>query len=333
MKLCAISLLLSSALVTFGPSYTLIALGLCFRSISQTFREVSVIALENNLELVDRRGEFVKVRAKGTTLYSIITMIISFIASFMFNIHHYFPMICCVLATVVVFVMSLFVNDYSDYNIIRKTTSATNNSKIKWTNIIIIIILFDALFFALVDSGQSDQSLLIQEELFKDFNVYNTALILGAILAFSRIVRVVSNLFLVKLYEKLGKRIGNLLSTLMCLSFVLSIAGTFIPNIIIKFVVMTVGYVIILFARDPFNIFIQDVMLTSSPKEQHQTLLTTMRFGIRVATALTSAVYSALLLCWPLVAVVGIMAVLSVIEIFIGLFLYRTLKQQPSIIQ
>lgn len=330
VKVSGIFLLLSSVLVTFGPSYIFIALGLCFRHIAITFREISVIVLENNLELVDRKGDFVNYRAMGTSLYSIITMIISFVASLMFNIHHYFPMICCVLSTVAATVTSFFINDYSDYNKINKTESKSSRSKIQWSKLIVLVIIFNALFYSLVDSGQSDQKLLIQEELFKNFNVANTALILGVILAFSRITRVVSNLFLVKLYKRVGNRIGNILSLLMVLSFALSISVTFVPNLLIKFIVMTVGYVIILFARDPFAIFIQDVMINNTPKEQHPTLLATMRFCIRVATALTSAVYTALLLEWPLVAVIGIMCALAVVTAFVGFMLYRSLKQKES---
>lgn len=329
MRLSGLFLLFASILITFGPSYVFIATGLVCQNISISLREVAVVALENNLELVGRRDEFVHIRTLSSTIYSTITMVISFVASLMFNAHHYFPMICCILSTASAFVLSLFIADYSDYDkITPQKTDKT--SKIGFSRIVWLIIISNSLFFALVTSGQSEEKLLIQEELFKDFNVDNTALILGVILAFSRIVRVVSNLLFEKLYKKLGTKTVNLLAGLMIASFVLSVLGVFIPQIVIKLIVMTSGYVIILFARDPYGICVADILFVNTPKEQHQSLMFIKRFGVRLAIALTGALYSSLLLKFPLVVVIGVMGVLAVVEFFVGLNLYRATSKEKS---
>ena len=329
IKLSGLFLFFASVLITFSPGYTFVALGLICQNISISFREISVVALENNLELVGRRDEFVIIRTRGSTVYSTITMAISFIASLMFNLHHYFPMICCILSTFLAFILSLFMTDYSPYN---KTVQPKTNkkTKFKFSRIVWLIIISNSLFFALVTTGQSEEKLLIQEELFKDFNVDNTALILGVIVAISRIVRVVSNLFFVKLYKKLGEKTANMLSGLMIASFALSVLGVFISQIVVKLIVMTLGYVIILFARDPYGICVADILFKNTPKEHHQSLMIIKRFGVRLAIALTGALYTALLLKFPLVFVIGVMGILAVVEFFIGLKLYIATTKKPQ---
>ena len=59
---------------------------------------------------------------------------------------------------------------------------------------------------------------------------------------------------------------------------------------------MAIGYIIILFARDPFRLFMQDAIFENTPKQQHQTLLTILEFGVKIGTAGIGLVFSAILL-------------------------------------
>jgi len=99
---------------------------------------------------------------------------------------------------------------------------------------------------------------------------------------------------------------------------------------------MSVGYIIILFARDPFRLYMQDVLFENTPKEQHQTLLAILEFAVKVGTAAMGLSFSAILLSYPMVAVITILFVLSMIEIILGIKLYKmvllakTLKTQAA---
>jgi predicted ATP-grasp superfamily ATP-dependent carboligase len=63
------------------------------------------------------------------------------------------------------------------------------------------------------------------------------------------------------------------------------LCGSYIPSILWKTLVMAMGYTVILFVRDPFLLYIQDVIFENTPKEQHQTLLTVLEFGVKIAGA------------------------------------------------
>jgi hypothetical protein len=86
---------------------------------------------------------------------------------------------------------------------------------------------------------------------------------------------------------------------------------------------MAVGYTIILFIRDPFKLYMQDVLFANTAKEQHQTLLTVLEFGVKIATAGIGLGFSAILLSYPLAVIIAIMLAIAMVEVLLGILLYR----------
>ena len=108
-------------------------------------------------------------------------------------------------------------------------------------------------------------------------------------------------------------------------SIALMLFGSFIPEVVLKITVMAIGYAIILFIRDPFKLYIQDVLFTHTPKEAHQMLLTVLEFGVKIATAGIGLGFSAILVGYPLVVVIAIMLAISIIQIIMSIVLYRSI--------
>ena len=146
-------------------------------------------------------------------------------------------------------------------------------------------------------------------------------------MCFSRVVRVLSNLAFYKIYRVWHEKVGVLLPVLLCSSAGMMLFGSFIPQVIVKLVVMGVGYVIILFIRDPFNLYMQDVVLDNTAKEYHQTILTMLQFADKVMRASISLGFSLVLIKLPLISVIVIMFVVTVIEIFVSIRLYHLILQ------
>lgn len=320
-------LLISSLLLTFGKSYLAIVIGKIFYEIALTFQNMINAILKNNLELQGKGEEYIKYRTSASTIYSVITMIISFVASIMFNMNNYLPMIGCITVCSICLVMSFYMVDYLEDNSAKSDKSdnskKTKNS-IKYTKIIVFIIISYGLFYPIVNSGQANGKLFIQQELLKNFDVKKTALIIGAILCISRIVRVVSNISFNKIHKKYQDKIGIILSVLLCSSLVLMILGYSISSsLVLKFVIMGLGYIVILFIRDPFKVYMQDLALKNSPKECHPTLLTILDLYRKIVRAIMSLCFTALLVNNPMILVISILLVLSIIEIFISIYLYR----------
>jgi hypothetical protein len=246
----------------------------------------------------------------------------------MFNLNNYLPMIGCITACALGFVLSFFMKDYSDYNRIRvKESKPEGKVKVGYNGIVILAIVIFALYYSTVSNGQSDAKLFIQQEVMLDFTVEQTSLIIGAIVAASRIIRVLSNVVFEKLYKKFKDKMGIVLPCMLVLSLLLLVFGSFIPQVIVKILVMALGYAVILFIRDPFRLYIQDVVFAATPKEQHQVLLSVLEFGVRIVTAGTGLAYSAILLKYPMISVVIIMLAIAVIEVILSAVLYRLIAR------
>ena len=158
-----------------------------------------------------------------------------------------------------------------------------------------------------------------------NFNVEKTALIIGFILSISRIVRVISNIAFNKIHNKYKEKVGVILPILLCVSIIFMILGYFIRNsIILKFSIMSFGYIIILFIRDPFKVYIQDLALRNVGKEGQQSLLTTMELSRKIVRAIMSLGFTMILVNNPMIIVVTILFVLSIIEIIISIRLYKS---------
>ena len=321
----AFFLLSSALLITLGKSYYLVLLGRICHDIAASFHMASVAALENNLDLIDKRSDFVKIRASANTVYAVLTMLISFVASFMFNLNPYLPMIGCITTCTIGFILSLFMKDCSAYDKIANIKKSGVKVKIHYSKVIIIALVLYSVFYSIVTNGQNEGKLFIQQNILLDFNVEQTSLIIGAIICVSRVIRVISNVIFEKLYKKYQAKMGIALPALLCSSIGLMLFGSFIPQVIAKIVVMALGYTIILFIRDPFRLYMQDVLFAITPKEQHQTLLAIMAFGVKISSGGIGLVFSAILLSYPMVVIIAIMLAIAVIEIILGIYLYRSI--------
>ena len=325
VRLGSFLLLISSILLTFGKNYITIVIGKIFYEMAFTFQNMINAVLKNNLELQHTENEYIKYRTKANTIYAAVTMIISFVASIMFNINNYLPMIGCITFCVICFILSWYMVDYSKDNKNKlEKNKETGKGKIKYTKIIIFILLSYGLCYPMVNSGQSNGKLFIQQELLKLYDVEKTSLVIGAILCVSRIVRLLSNIKFDKIHKKYEDKVGIMLPVGLLISLILMLIGYNLSNMpVMKFVIMGLGYVIILFIRDPFKVYMQDLALKNTDKNRQQTLLTTMELSRKIVRTIISLSFTTILLKYPMVLVISILTVLSIIEIFVSLYLYR----------
>ena len=325
VRLGSFLLLISSILLTFGKNYITIVIGKIFYEMAFTFQNMINAVLKNNLELQHTENEYIKYRTKANTIYAAVTMIISFVASIMFNINNYLPMIGCITFCVICFILSWYMVDYSKDNKNKlEKNKETGKGKIKYTEIIIFILLSYGLCYPMVNSGQSNGKLFIQQELLKLYDVEKTSLVIGAILCVSRIVRLLSNIKFDKIHKKYEDKVGIMLPVGLLISLILMLIGYNVSNMpVMKFVIMGLGYVIILFIRDPFKVYMQDLALKNTDKNRQQTLLTTMELSRKIVRTIISLSFTTILLKYPMVLVISILTVLSIIEIFVSIYLYK----------
>lgn len=326
----AICMLISAILITMGKSYYLVLLGRLFHDVSVIFKTASFVALENNLDLIGKRSDFVRLRASANTIYAVLTMLISFVASYMFNLYHYLPMIGCITTCSIGVILTFLMKDCSDYNKITYKKENKEKVKIHYSKFIIMAIVVYSFFYPIVNNGQTDGKLFIQQQILLDFNIDNTSLIIGAIVCVSRIIRVFSNVVFAKLYYKYQGKWGIVLPVMLSSSIAFILFGSLIPQVFAKIIVMGIGYTIILFARDPFKLYMQDVIFENTPKEQHQTLLTMLEFGVKLTTAGFGLGFSAILINYPMIIVMALMLAISTIDIVLSIKLYKMVLIERS---
>lgn len=319
----AICMLISAILITVGKSYYLVLVGRLFHDVSVIFKTASFVALENNLDLIGKRSDFVRLRASANTIYAVLTMLISFVASYMFNLYHYLPMIGCITACAIGVILTFLMKDCSDYNKITYKKENKEKVKIHYSKFIIMAIVVYSFFYPIVNNGQTDGKLFIQQQILLDFNIDDTSLIIGAIVCVSRIIRVFSNVVFAKLYYKYQGKLGIALPVMLSSSIAFMLFGSLIPQVFVKIIVMGIGYTVILFARDPFKLYMQDVVFENTPKEQHQTLLTMLEFGVKLTTAGFGLGFSAILISYPMIVIMALMLAISTIDIALSIKLYR----------
>ena len=67
----------------------------------------------------------------------------------------------------------------------------------------------------------------------------------------------------------------------------------------------------------------QDIVFENTPKEQHQTLLAMLEFGVKLTTAGFGIGFSAILIRYPMIVIMALMLAISTIDIVLSIKLYR----------
>lgn len=330
IRLGAFCLFLSALLITIGPTFWIIVIGKSFRSVTYVTNDVAaMIALENNLEQVDRSKEYIKYRTNGYVKYSVITLVISMIATTLFNINNYLPMICCVGSAFVAFVLSFFVADYSDKNRLNKK-HRQKRERVKIEDFAIWAIVVYGIASMVVGCGVTDAKLFIQQDFLQLVSLETTANIIGAIYFVSRIAKLLANMCFVNLYAKMRLKTGILIVVMLAFAFVLLLSGTAITNFPIKILVMGAGYIFILLCYDPVRHYIQQIFVQHTPTEQHQNLFAYMGLANSICCAFCSAVFSAILLQYTMISVMLIYLTLCSVAVIMMWILYKKLSKEKN---
>lgn len=320
-------LLVSAIFITFGNSYPIILLGRIIYEIAWIFKNMEAIILKNNLIVEGTEEDFIKERNKATTMYSIFTAIIAFIAGSLFNYNNYLPMYLCITTCIICFIISFLIKDVSINDKLVKAKNKTNNSK--FTKEILIIFALYGISYALIHNGQLNGKVFIQNELFKYFTENLTVTYLTLIVAISRIMRIASNIAFGKLYYKLKDKVGVLLITLLGLSFIFLCIGFYINTaLILKFAIMSIGFFIILAVRDPVKLYFQDLVLKHTEANKQQSALTWLHFSRKLGICSLGLIISATLLKIEMIYVMLGMTCIGIIEILLMIKFFSLFKDK-----
>lgn len=320
VRLANLLLLLSSLLLTFSKSYFLLLLGQILYEFAFVFKAIDSVILIKNLKYLKKEEKYLEIKNKGTTIYSLITMIISLISGFLFNINPYLPMFICVFICIINLILSMF--------IVESDTKEKTNMKrnIKISKLVMYIILIYSLLYGTVVIGQNNAKLFMQYRLNEVINIEKTAIILSFIVFASRLVRLISNLTFMKIYNVLKNKIIILMEFLLLVSYVLFVIGNFIRNGIIAALIMAIGFIIFLWLRDPIENLLTELLMKNTKVDEREQTIIYFQFFRKLTTFLLSMIATLILLKFEMVYIYGLFTIIVFMYIPLIINFYKLLK-------
>lgn len=327
IRLGTIMFLCSSLLITFGNHYIAIIIGFMLYQPAHLFKKMEQVALKNNLTYLNKQDDYIKLANKAHTIYAVITMVIALIAGGIFAINHYLPMYFCIGICVINVLLSFCIFD------VGETTQIMDDNKkkvkTKLSTIMIMTFLSFGLLYSIINIGQNNSTLFIQYDLQRYFGIGTTATYLSLIIVTSRIARIFGNIVFKKLYEKYKDKVSLIITAVTILAFGLLLLGSCLQNIlIIKFIVMTLGFDLILAVRDPFDTYISDLLLKNTKPKEQQKAVSYLQLTRRIVESMLSLIFSMLLLKINLFFIICILMTLTMISLMINWKLYKLIKEK-----
>lgn len=327
IRIGTIMLLCSSLLITFGSHYSIIAIGYVLYQPAFLFKKMDHVVLKNNLTYLKKENEYINVANQAKVIYSVITMIISLIAGGIFVINHYMPMYLCIGICVINIIMSFCIFDSGQKK--QNTEQETKKTHMKFSEITKIIFISFALLYTTISLGQTNSKLFIQYNLQEYFEVAITATIFSFIIISSRIARIIGNIVFKKIYDRLKDRVNIILSVITIMAFACVLIGSYLDSmLIIKFIVMTIGFDLILAIRDPFDTYMTDLLLKhASPKEQ-QKAISYLQLARRITETSISFIFSIVLIKIDLFYIIICLMIFAMIALGINIKLQNMVKEE-----
>ena len=325
LRLGTILLLIAAFILTFGKSFILMLLYKTINEIAFMFLNMDEIILKSNLNAVNRKDDYYKIRNKSKIMYSIITLLTALVAGKLFNINQYLPMYLSII--VYILLLGIAFMYYEAKNEEQKEIKS-DNKKMKITSTIFLVIISNAVFYSIIKMGQNNSKLFMQYDFQKYLSIEMVTYYITTIVFISRLARLIGNIIWGKIYLKIKDKMSIALTICLCLAFLLLIIGHYINvPFIYKVIVMSLGFFLILAIRDSFQIYIEDVALNITNKEEQQKIIINIEVYRRLGTLILSAVFTLILMKYELIVIEFILLGLSIIEIFINKKLCKKIKQ------
>ena len=316
-------LLVSAILKTFGTTFLVISIGQVLYDGAFVFKSMESISLRNNLEYQNNSRAYMRIRGDSNTIYATATFIIAIIAGPLFNVSPYLPMYLCITFCLITCFLSFSFYEVKlsdneneeEKNKNKKENKYKGKTKSKISYVVILAIILNTIFINTVFVGQQDSKLFIQYQLTDWYGITKTATYLSLIVASSRLARIILNIAFIRFYGTFRNHVPIVLSIILASGFLSIIFGAILPlHNIIKILLMTLGFDLIIPMRDIFVIYIEDLVLTKSPKDRQQEIFTNMEILVKFGKVTMNFLASLLLVEFDLIYIMVMFLATAVIE-------------------
>lgn len=325
IRLGTLSLLISAILFTFSTNLIFFALAEILYEVGFVFKCVDQVVLNNNLIYQNRENDFIKIKTKATTMYSIVTIIETLIAGFLFNINPYLPMFICILICFNNFIMSYYIYEI-DFE--SKELRPKKKSKFNFNKIMIITILVYGLIYGTLAVCQTNDTLFMQYELEEFLESSNVVLALSLILFLARISRLTVNIVFGKIYDKFKNKTLYIIYYGLLISVLLFVVGKIFFAPMYSSIIMAIGFIIMLSLRDPTENLLSDILLKNTEKENKEKAILYFQFTRRLVVFILSLLATMILLRYELIHLYLILLIFVLLYVFMVLKLLSLINHQ-----
>ena len=279
------------------------------------------------VEVAFKEGDFVKWQSYGKLGYSIITLIISLVAGFLFNVSPYLPMILSFVCTVVGLVFAII---YSEPKVESASIESTSIKSLLKNKLMLLVFLMNLFGVGAYVFMQSKATLLIQY-VCQDVNIdlAKISLIVSGIVFGSRLFMVASNMVYPHIYKKVKNRSRILLFVSLAIVFsgvCFAIGANISTNYIVNLVIITIGFYIILSIRDIYDIAESRILTTNLEQSQQKQAVVLANIYGNCGRLFSNAFALLILNAFPLNILYIFILIFAVAQVFIGILLSKHLK-------
>ena len=332
LRLGSLLLLMSAVILTLAKNFLIICFYRIVFELAFIFLHMALIVLKNNLQSINKGADYFKIRNKTKIMYSITTMITSLLSGYLFNLNNYLPMFLQTILCLIMFSMSfLFFEAKIENRDDKKDNKAEekDNIKVDSRKITLLIILSFAISTTIIKLGQNNSKLFMQYDFQEFLTTEMVTYYITTIVFMSRIARLLGNIIFGKVYKRSKDKMNIIITLFLCLAFILLIVGHFLNiSIIYKVVIMSIGFFLILATRDSFKLYLEDVALESTKKEEQQKIMIDMEIYRKVFSLIGSTLFTLILLKHELIVIEFVLLGLCIIELYINKKLYRELNKK-----
>ena len=327
VRLGIVLLFISTLFLTFSNNIYGLLVYRLISEISVMFTSMFHIMIKHNLMAISRSDDFVKTMNMGNILYAIVTTITTLIGGYIYNFNNYFPLYITLALLLGMFFVTYSFEEDED---VSDEILESDGSDFKKSKELIWILIASSLFVAMYRIGQTNSKLFLQYDLEDSLSLDKVTIYMTYIMFISRIVRVTACALFTKMYRIFKLQIGNIMAVIHFISFVLMLIGHFSNIFILKVILISLGYFLILVVRDPYQTYAEDLILRNTPKKNQQQMIVKMEAYRKFVQLVLNLSMTLVLLKYELVVTQFIFLVLTFIEIFLHIKMVNTLKQKDA---
>ena len=335
------------ALVTFSEALPLIALGLACPGIATNFQSMSGAAARNNLMLLGAKEDFAKLFARGSMIYSTVSMAASVLAPFLFSFHRYAPSLLCAVLCVMTAAVAFLMPDYTEKGWAqpltaeqakkkeRKKREELGNRNVKIGRGLRLLVIVFCMFFCAGTVFRSNTELLLSDYLRALFTEQKTIYIYGAILWGVRIVQLGVNAMMKRILDALRETVVTVASSVLliaCLS--IGCSGLAFGKTMIPLVLTGISYIMVRgVVWDPLRTFLRTIAADTNNKKRQQKMMMMLSVGQSGGGILMDLLVVGTLRLFSLEHVFLVCAVVAAAEMLFAVGLYQELRRQTELLR